>query len=636
MENKNLYEELGFMSGVEIHQQLLTKSKLFCHCPAGKYTTKCDAKLLRHMRPTLSELGEYDGTALMEFKTKKEIIYLLNKENVCTYEMDDTPPFLVNQDALDIAIEIALLLNCQIIDEMHIARKQYLDGSIPTGFQRTAIVGLEGYVPFNDKKIGIIQLGFEEDSCREVSDVGHRITYNTDRLGIPLIEVVTYPDMKTPNEVAEVIRTLGRILRITEKVRRGIGSVRQDVNVSIRGGTRIEIKGVPQISWVPSLTHTEALRQKALLDIRDILKAKHITRNEDLITLDKDLTSALKSTKLEVLRNALKQGHSIRGIKLSGIKEILNFQTQPGLNFTTELMGRVRVIACLDQLPILYTTENWPFYENRVQDLKKIKNEFQMGDNDAVVICWGPHDDTITATKEIRLRLEDAIKGVPSETRQANLDGTTDFERILPGADRMYPDTDHPPTRILSERVERIKAGLPSFSWEREKKYVSYGIPRDSARELAISKYAKLFDRIEKQIKIDMKLVGIVLTQKMKALRRKGVAVNDINDDKIIEIFEAFSKSMYAKEYFPNLLQQIAIDTEKTVESIILENHIKPVSEKEIIDAIAKALEISWKKNRQKIDKSFKVSFYMGKVMKNFIGKVDGAKVLKLLEPKIK
>ena len=259
------YRDVGFMCGLEVHQQLLTERKMFCHCPRRRYTETHDGKVLRHMRPTLSELGEYDGTALMEFKTKKNIIYLLHKENVCTYEMDDTPPFLVNQQAVDIAIEQCLMLGCDIVDEVHIARKQYLDGSIPTGFQRTAIVGVNGRLPFRGRTLSITQVSVEEDSCREVSDQGHLIVWRTDRLGMPLIETVTGPDLRTPEEVEEAILLVGRVCRSTGHVRVGIGACRQDVNVSVRGGRRVEIKGVPQAGWAPRLVHGEAVRQVNLL-----------------------------------------------------------------------------------------------------------------------------------------------------------------------------------------------------------------------------------------------------------------------------------------------------------------------------------------------------------------------------------
>src|SRR6056297_1640120 len=215
------YDRIGFMSGLEVHQQLLTKRKLFCHCPAGIYhhDDDYDAEIVRHMRPTLSELGEYDGTALMEFKTRKNIYYRINNENACTYEVDDTPPFFMDKEALEISIEISLLSKLNIVGEVHVTRKQYLDGSIPTGFQRTAIIGVEGKIPISNKDIRLIQLSLEEDLCREISDIGHDRVYKTDRLGMPLIETVTYPDCVNPDEVMETCDYIHFLNRSTDKVR---------------------------------------------------------------------------------------------------------------------------------------------------------------------------------------------------------------------------------------------------------------------------------------------------------------------------------------------------------------------------------------------------------------------------------
>ena len=237
------YDRIGFMSGLEVHQQLLTDKKLFCNCPAGVFHEHddYDAEVIRHMRPTLSELGEYDGTALMEFKTRKNIIYRIKNRTTCTYEVDDTPPFPINRQALGIAIGISLLSKLNIVGEVHITRKQYLDGSIPTGFQRTAIIGVEGEIPLKNKKIRLIQLSIEEDSCREISDIGHNRIYKTDRLGMPLIETVTYPECMNPAEVMEACNYIRFLNRSTGNVRTGMGAGREDVNVSCRGGHRVEI-----------------------------------------------------------------------------------------------------------------------------------------------------------------------------------------------------------------------------------------------------------------------------------------------------------------------------------------------------------------------------------------------------------
>jgi len=229
------YRVLGFLSGLEVHQQLLTRSKLFCRCPGGRYTKSYDAEVLRHMRPTLSELGEYDGTALMEFKTKKEIVYRLSRANVCTYEIDDTPPFEMDPEAIEIAVELCALQDLNLVSEIHVMRKQYLDGSIPTGFQRTAMIGLSGAIPFRvpelgiDRELRIRQLSLEEDSCREISDLGHRITFQTDRLGMPLTETVTEPELLTPWELQAGARLLAAVAQATRRVHRGPGAARQDV-----------------------------------------------------------------------------------------------------------------------------------------------------------------------------------------------------------------------------------------------------------------------------------------------------------------------------------------------------------------------------------------------------------------------
>ncbi len=561
-------KKLGFKCGMEIHQQLLTKKKLFCRCPAGFYSTDHHAEVLRHMRPTLSEMGVYDGCALMEFKTKKDILYLLNKESVCTYEMDDTPPFPINQDALDIAIEIALLTGCSIVDEMHIARKQYLDGSIPTGFQRTGIVGINGRIPFGDKEVGVTQLSIEEESCREVSDDQHLIKFRTDRLGMPLIEVVTDACFKTPEEAGEGVRHIGRLLRATGHVRRGIGAVRQDVNVSIEGGSRVEIKGVPRYQLIPALTRTEALRQKALLDIRKELKKRKLTK-ENLKFFDRDLTDDLRNSASPSIQDAIQKGHRIRGIKFEKLSGILNYPTQPGRTFASELAGRVRVIACLDEIPNIYHTDSYPEYPRNHIDMKTLKLSLKLGDDDSDVgiVVWGPEADTITAVNEIRDRLLEAFAGVPCETRQALRNGLSDFERILPGADRMYPDTDHPPVKIVRKRVSEIEGSLPEPTYAVERRFLEYGVPEDTLKSLAISDHIALIDELHKEGR-NMKLVGRILGQTVRSLKRQGVELDKISDDRWAKLIAICEDRKIPSKFIEGIVTNLIAYPERSVEDI--------------------------------------------------------------------
>jgi len=618
------YVELGLKSGLEIHQQLTTKKKLFCRCPAGHYSEKYDAEILRHMRPTLSELGEYDGTALMEFKTNKEIVYQLNKDTVCTYEMDDAPPFELNEEALDIALEITLLLNCNIVSELHIARKQYLDGSIPTGFQRTTILGIDGWIPYQDRKIGIIQLGLEEDACREVSDEGHVRTYRTDRLSMPLIEVVTYPHMHTPQEVADVAQLIRQLTRSTGKVNRGIGAARQDVNVSIEGGTRVEIKGVPRIPLIPILVHNEAGRQKTLLEIRDRLKQRGLT-TENFKSEFFDVTDILKDTSYLPIKNVVSNDFKIKCVKLPFFKGILRYPTQPGTNFAKEISDRVRVIGCLDKIPnIIHSdTDDETISSTNWMKIKKLSGFEPV---DALVIVWGNPRDVETASQEIAIRAQEAIIGVPSETRQALPDGTTGFERILPGPDRMYPDTDLPPFALSEDRIQRIQANLPPVPWVRREKYHQLGLPDFMMDQLLLSGKADIFDRLIAELKVDPNLAAVFLTQTLKHFKRKGLPVGKLGDDSIISVFKAYKNNQIVREAIPVIIENWLNLNARPIEDVITQYPI--INERELLSKITEVIDENDLNTYH--DEATKLSYVIGKVMKMIKGRVDGKIVAEL------
>ncbi len=378
------------------------------------------------MRPTLSELGEYDGTALMEFKTRKEIIYHLSNDTACTYDVDDTPPFLLNREALDIAIRISLLSKLNIVGEVHITRKQYLDGSIPTGFQRTGIIGVEGEIQLKHKKIRLIQLSLEEDSCREVSDIGHTRVYRTDRLGMPLIETVTYPDCVNPDEVKEANDYIRFLNRSTGLVRTGIGAGREDVNVSCRGGSRVEIKGVAHTKWIPELTHNEAFRQWALLHIKELLKDK-VKDIPNWKIHQVQLNGFFKSDNPNIIE-AFRKKFKILAVNLTGFKGILSHFTQPGKMFAHEIEDRLKVIACLEKPFMVHSEELNPALSEA--DQNEIIKLLDAGQEDAQLIFWGPEEDIKTALETIEERCKMAFDKVPNETRKSFENGTTMFERV--------------------------------------------------------------------------------------------------------------------------------------------------------------------------------------------------------------
>jgi len=639
-----VYQDLGFKCGLEIHQQLITKRKLFCRCPGGIYHHFDDfhAEVVRHMRPTLSELGEYDGTALMEFKTKKNIIYRINNQTACTYEIDDTPPFPLNREALDIAIEIALLLKTNVVGELHITRKQYLDGSIPTGFQRTAIVGIEGDIPLlkYNKKIRIIQLSIEEDSCREVSDIGHWRIYTTDRLGMPLIETVTYPDMKTPDEAAEAGHYIRFLTRSTGKVRTGIGAAREDVNVSITGGTRVEIKGVAHIKRIPELTHNEAFRQKALLNIKDIL----ISRIPDL-TAWKISSQIIPPAKLpqglplEKNRNHAENTRWV-AVNLPRFQGILSYFTQPTKSFANELMDRLKVIACIEK-PNMVHSEAWDTGSalegspdrdlTKYQvDLAPIQTMLTSGEQDAQLIFWGPEEDVAMALDTIEERCRLAFQGVPNETRKSFADGTTIFERVLPGPDRMYPDTDSAPIPILEKQIQSIRKELPAHVSANIDQMMAWRIPDDTYPYILSRNLFPLIQKIVSDYNQPPRFTGILIGQHLKHIEGCLIPSSPFDYNRIYELFDFIIRKKLRRDILKQMLPVVYQYPNMDFQSILTTIGYHQVSEDEVLSHISmlkeKFMEIAVNK-----EKDAMVRWVMGRIRPMALGNL----ALKELREKI-
>ncbi|MEN8208857.1 MAG: Glu-tRNA(Gln) amidotransferase subunit GatE, partial [Candidatus Fermentibacteria bacterium] len=505
----------------------------------------------------------------------------INTDTICTYEMDDNPPFELNPQALDIALEITMLLNCKLVSEIHILRKQYLDGSIPAGFQRTTLLGVDGWIPFGNRRINIIQLGLEEDACREVSDSGHERVYLTDRLGIPLIETVTAPEMTTPSEVAQVAVILSNLARSSGKVRRGIGAARQDVNVSVTGGCRVEIKGVSRIPEIPLLVHNEAFRQVSLLEIKQEISARGITDSTfsyESFNVSRDLAG----TTYKYAAEALKKGFVIRAVVLRGYHGLFSKITQPGHTFAGEISDRVRVVACLDTLPNIAhdgEDEGCSFSLSEWNVLRKITGA---GHKDAIIVVWGSTDDIETAVSEIALRAKEAIDGVPSETRQALPDCTNGFERILPGPNRMYPDTDLPPIAVTEEMMERISSILPERPWERAERYAASGVPEESARQMSISSMRYLFDRADSLSHYSSRALMHFFLSTLPHLKVIG-RVPGLTEDNVIEVLTEAGNRKLSIEAAAFILEKVCGQGNTSIDELI--KHLKIPEKNELEEA---------------------------------------------------
>lgn len=277
------YKSLGLKSGLEIHQQLATK-KLFCDDPSALRQDKPDFTVTRELRPMAGETGQIDIAAAFEKTKQKHYIYEGYRDATCLVELDEEPPHQVNQEALEITMTVAKMLHCKFPDTVQVMRKTVVDGSNTSAFQRTALIAFDGFIETSFGKVGIQTVCLEEDSARRTAEDPDSVTYRLDRLGIPLIEIATDPDIHTPEQARECAEKLGMLLRSTGKVIRGIGTIRQDLNVSISGHPRVEIKGVQELRHMPEIVEKEIERQQAIIKSNEKLLPHVRNVKEDLTT----------------------------------------------------------------------------------------------------------------------------------------------------------------------------------------------------------------------------------------------------------------------------------------------------------------------------------------------------------------
>ncbi|MHA1754957.1 MAG: Glu-tRNA(Gln) amidotransferase subunit GatE [Candidatus Odinarchaeia archaeon] len=626
------YKNLGFKAGLEIHQELEVSTKLFCNCPARLEKREPDYYIKRYFRPVMGELGEFDKAMLVEYEKNKKIIYEGYFESTCTYELDETPPFNINQEAVDLGLMVALLLEGDIIDELHICRKNYLDGSVTCGFQRTLIVGLRGVLPLRNKKIGINTISIEEDAARKIKTEGNRVYYRLDRLGIPLIELVTDPVLESPEEIFEAAYRIGLLLRSTGKVKRGLGTVRQDINLSIKGGARVELKGVQKLDWIKRLVDHEIERQLNLIEIKNQLLEIGIS-SEEIKNTPEVLNDIFNNTNCKLIKNSIQKGKIVLGIRLPSFKGILGKKIQLDKSFGYEIAERVTSLTGLKG--IIHSDEDFSKYKINEKEVQKIKERLKASENDAFALVVGEADKAKKAIKVITERCKLAFKGVPLETRRALEDGKSRFERELHGGARLYPDTDTPPIQISEERIKKIKEKLPPYPWELERKYSKkYSLPEKNIRSLILEDRIDLFLKIVEELKVDPVLVSTTLIETLKAIKRENLDISKLSDNKIYDMFNAIKKGLVAKEAIEDILIAYINHPEDSLENILNKIGLKKVTSEELEKIIDSVIE----KNNELIEKRKERSFsaLMGEVMRVVRGKIDGKIVSEMLKEKMK
>lgn len=607
--------KIGLKAGLEIHQQLDTEKKLFCSCKSTLSSSKPAGKIARTLRPVAGETGEIDIAASHELLKNKIFEYLVYPEETCEVEADEEPPHQMNPDALATALQIAIMLNCKIPDEIHTMRKTVVDGSNTAGFQRTAIVGLNGFIGTSFGNVRISNVSVEEDSAQIAGREAAKTIYGLDRLGIPLVEIGTEADIKTPEQAKEVAEKLGFIIRSTGAVKRGLGTIRQDVNVSVAGGNRIEIKGAQDLKQIPKLVETEASRQLNLIHLHGKIKTLKPPEEKPA-----DLTGIFSGTKSKLISSIILSGGRIIGSKLEGFSGLLGLEIQPNKRFGTELSEYAKLAGAKG---LMHSDEDLKGkYSLEENEIEKIKASLSCKENDAFILIGDKPEIAGKAVEQAMKRVSmQTEQPVPKEVRRAEDDATTTFLRPLPGAARLYPETDIKPIKIDKQILDYIGKNLPEL-WETkiERFVKSYKINRDMAAQLVKSGKSDLFENIVR-LKFEPNLAFRALTSMANEI--KGEGLGGLPDSLIFEVFKKSPAAISKEALYESLKAAAGTGKAEKAGSEISEEGLRRTI-KEIIS-----------KNRDALKKRNPEQILMGEAMKEVRGKAPGSLIIKILKEEI-
>jgi glutamyl-tRNA(Gln) amidotransferase subunit E len=607
------YQKLGLKVGLEIHQQL-EGGKLFCSCPTLIRDDAPDNTVKRILRASAGETGDIDVAASAEMEKGKYFLYEIYTDTICLVELDESPPCPMNTDALNVVLQFCVMTDAEVVDEIHVMRKTVVDGSNTSGFQRTALIARNGVMDVemdsgNNLAVKIDTVCIEEDAARIISKDKNHDTYRLDRLGIPLIEIATGPDMHTPEEAKSVAAHIGMLLRSTGRVKRGLGTIRQDVNVSVAGGSRVEIKGVQDLRMLDKVVELEALRQASMIKLREEMGIKEIT--EDCLSANvQELTDDFKNISSGFIKKGLDSGLRIYGKSYKLFKGFFGYEINPGRRYGTELGDRIKVLGLNG---LIHTDENLEKYGIK-ENVFHIYHKCGLGQEDAMIFILGSEEKCLLAFRKIDEAIRYFIvQGLSKEVRNAKDDGTSQFLRPMPGGSRMYPETDIPVIHPILEGIEK-----PELIKDKVERFVrEYGLPKQVAKELVFEPDFELFVRKYPQIKPITVAEG--LDSMIKDIKTRYNLDANILTEQYDQIFSKLNSGEIAKEAVFEILLEIA----KNIQGKIIDFTKYQTGEDEVVEFITKTIAEKPNLNSNAI---------MGLVMKQYRGKFSGQRILELIK----
>ncbi|MBI2583149.1 MAG: Glu-tRNA(Gln) amidotransferase subunit GatE [Candidatus Aenigmarchaeota archaeon] len=581
--------------GLEIHQRLHTK-KLFCNCESTQ-TEEPFLEVRRQLRPVAGELGDVDPAALHEALRGRHFLYQISQKESCLVELDCEPPHEINLEALDVALSVCKLLQCTIPEEIHVMRKTVIDGSNTGGFQRTAVVGMDGKIKVGNEIIEIDQIALEEESARIESKSEHETIYRLSGLGIPLVEITTGV-IDDADKLQKVAEHIGLLLRSFD-VQRGIGSIRQDVNVSIANGARVEIKGFQELEKMAELVKNEAKRQQDLLNIMN----KLIKRKASVSGAVKDVTKYFGNTGNILLKDIVNNKGRVFAFLLRNFDGMMTEECGDR-TLGKELAGYAQAYGIGG---IIHTDEDLGRYKLR-NEFDLLKKEFKAKERDSIVILAGMMPDVRNAVNAVYERALHLLSGVPEETRFSDGIGSK-FARPLPGKARMYPETDVPP--IIAEAPKK----LPKTMFEKESD-LKKRLPAEMAEQMIRSHRLPLYEKLAERH--DPVLVANTLLSTMKDLSRRGFDVERIGEEELSAIFSMVKKGKITRQAIPEALAMIAQG--KSINDI--EKSFGSMPEIQLRDIVRSVIKSNPNANEGAL---------MGIVMNKARGRVEGKIVAKIV-----